>query len=281
VKIGVIVDSFRLPLREGIKKAKEIGADAIQMYAVSGDMAPENLTPKARKELLSYIRDNGLVISALCGDLGGHGFAIQADNPVKIERSKLILDLAKDMETDIVTTHIGVVPSSPTHERYEILLEACEQLGEYADQIGASFAIETGPERAIVLKEFLDRLHSGGVKVNYDPANFVMVTGDDPIEGVYTLRDYIVHTHAKDGVMLKQSDPEVVYHFFAEGGIEDFRLEDYFKELPLGKGHVDFQRYLQALKEIGYTGFHTIEREVGENPAHDIREAVAFLKTMK
>ena len=27
-----------------------------------------------------------------------------------------------------------------------------------------------------------------------DPANFVMVTGDDPVQAIYTLKDYIVHT---------------------------------------------------------------------------------------
>jgi L-ribulose-5-phosphate 3-epimerase len=120
------------------------------------------------------------------------------------------------------------------------------------------------------VKQFLDRLHSRGVKVNYDPANFVMVTGDDPVKGVHTLKDYIVHTHAKDGVMIKQTDPEIVYNYFAEGGIEDLRLEDYFKEMPLGQGHVDFNLYVQALREIGYNGFLTIEREVGENPEKDI-----------
>ena len=105
-----------------------------------------------------------------------------------------------------------------------------------------------------------------------------MVTGDDPIAGVYTLKYYIVHTHAKDGVMLKKSDPELVYKCFAEGGIEDFRLEDYFLETPLGEGKVDFEQWIQALNEIGYNGFLTIEREVGDNPEKDIREAVQFLK---
>jgi hypothetical protein len=30
----------------------------------------------------------------------------------------------------------------------------------------------------------------------------VMVTGDDPVHGVHLLKDYIVHTHAKDGIRL-------------------------------------------------------------------------------
>ncbi len=279
MKIGVIVDSFRLPIREAIQKAKTIGAEGIQMYAVSGEMAPENLSAKARAELLAYIKDNGLVISAICGDLGGHGFAIKEDNPKRIEQSKRILDLAKDLETDVVTTHIGVVPEDPTHDRYKVLADACEALGDYADQVGGSFAIETGPEKATVLKTFLDSLSSKGVRVNFDPANFIMVTGDDPVQGVHTLKDYIVHTHAKDGNMLKQTDPEIIYNFFAEGGIEDLRLEDYFLETPLGKGSLDFARYHQALRDIGYNGFLTIEREVGEHPAKDIEEAVRFLKT--
>lgn len=279
MKIGVIVDSFRLPLREAILKAKEVGAEGIQMYAVTGEMAPENLTAKDRQALLTYIKDNGLVVSAVCGDLGGHGFAIKEDNPARIEKSKRILDLAKDLETDVVTTHIGVIPASPDHDRYKILSEACEELGNYADKIGGSFAIETGPEKAVVLKQFLDALSSKGVRVNYDPANFLMVTGDDPVQGVQTLKDYIVHTHAKDGSMIKQTDPEIIYNYFAEGGIEDLRLEEYFLETPLGKGALDFARYHQALHDIGYKGFLTIEREVGAEPAKDIAEAVHFLKT--
>ena len=276
--IGVMVDSFRLSLEEGIAKAKEVGATGIQIYATSGEMAPENLSPARRKEILDLIRSHGLVVSALCGDLGGHGFAIAEDNPERINRSKMIMDLAKDLDTKVVTTHIGVIPEDPNHPRYKILQDACEELGEYGDELGAYFAIETGPETAAVLKDFLDSLRSRGVRVNFDPANFVMVTGDDPVKGVYTLKDYIVHTHAKDGIMKQKSDPERIYTFFAEGGIEDLRLEDYFLETPLGEGHVDFPNWLKALEDIGYNGFLTIEREVGKNPEQDIREAVRFLK---
>ncbi|AEE97231.1 sugar phosphate isomerase/epimerase family protein [Mahella australiensis] len=277
-RIGVMVDSFRLGVREGIKKAREVGAAAIQIYAVSGEMAPENLSLSARHELLNYIKDNGLKVSALCGDMGGHGFAVKEDNPARIERSKRIMDLARDLETDVVTTHIGVVPSDPNHDRYKILQEACEQLGEYGDQVGAYFAIETGPEKTETLKRFLDSLHSRGVRVNYDPANLVMVTGDDPVGGVYNLKDYIVHTHAKDGIMKKKTDPEIIYGFFADGGIEDFRIGDYFEEMPLGQGAVDFPAYVKALDEVGYKGFFTIEREAGADPEADIRQAVEFLK---
>ena len=62
------------------------------------------------------------------------------------------------------------------------------------------------------------------------------------------------------------------------GVIEDeIQAGKAFIELPLGEGDVDFPNYLKALNEIGYHGFLTIEREVGEDPAADIRKAVDFL----
>jgi len=276
--IGVMVDSFRIGLLDGIKKAKEIGAAGIQIYAVQGEMAPENLTASRRKEILDIIESNDLVVSALCGDLGGHGFSVLEDNQLKIEKSKRIMDLAKDLNSNVVTTHIGVIPQESNHLRRKILREACEKLGEYGDSVGAYFAIETGPETAETLKGFLDSLKSKGVKVNFDPANLVMVTGDDPLKAVYTLKDYIVHTHAKDGIMLKETDPERIYNFFADGGIENIRLEEFFIETPLGQGQVNFDQYLKGLNSIGYKGFLTIEREVGAHPEDDIRIAVEFLK---
>ncbi|HWT75863.1 MAG TPA: sugar phosphate isomerase/epimerase [Mobilitalea sp.] len=279
-KIGVMVDSFQLDLRAGIKKAREVGADGIQIYAVSGSMDPEHLGKSQRKELLDYIKSNGLVVSALCGDLGGHGFTMKEDNVWRIEKSKRIMELAKDLEADVVTTHIGVIPEDQANPRYRILKDACEELGRFGDFLGATFAIETGPERADTLKKFLDSLESNGVGVNLDPANLVMVTGDDPVKAVTTLKDYIVHTHAKDGIMIKKTDPQIIYDFFAEGGIGDLRLEDYFAEKPLGQGKVDFSEYMKALSQIGYEGFLTIEREVGADPEKDIKDAVSFLQAL-
>lgn len=276
-KVGIISDWLRLPFRESMEKCARLGADGVQIYAVEGEMAPENMTASLIAQKKAIIEDNGLVVSALCGDLGGHGFTRRDENPAKIERSKRIVDLALELGSHVVTTHIGVVPEEK-NDTYKVLQEACRQLAEYAHQNGAYFAIETGPEPAQRLKEFLDGLNCRGVAVNLDPANLVMVTDDDPVQAVYTLKDYIVHTHAKDGILLRKTDPKIIYDFFAEGGIGDLRLEEYFQEVPLGQGGVDFHAYLKALQDMGYTGFLTIEREVGENPAADIRLAVDFLR---
>lgn len=272
--IGIMLESFRLPINEALDKAHDLGVQGIQVYTTRGELAPQNLSASQRKEFLQQLKDKGLVISALCGDLG-HGFGNPEKNSELIEQSKRIVDLSMEWECGIVTTHIGVVPEDNNHPRYKIMQDACSELAQYADSVKARFAVETGPETSKVLKGFLDSLNSRGVSVNMDPANLVMVTGDDPVEAVYTLKDYIVHTHAKDGKRLYYREPEKVYGIVYEESLDS----PSFQELPLGEGDVDFKRYLQALEDIGYTGFLTIEREVGEDPEGDIRKAVEYLRT--
>lgn len=273
--IGAILESFKVERSRAIEMAADMGAKGIQMYATEGENSPENLSKTDRVELRNKVLGHNLVFSALCGDLG-KGFGNKELNPSLIEKSKKIVELAKDLGTDIITTHIGVIPADKSHDRYKIMQEACFELSAFADSMEAHFAIETGPECAVVLKGFLDDLHSTGVAVNLDPANFKMVTGDDPVKAVYTLRDYIVHTHAKDGNRLRIGNPEYIYKAVhpVPQGFDDVQ---YFEEVPLGTGSVDFVSYLKALEEIGYRGFLTIEHEVGDDPVKDIKTAYDFL----
>lgn len=276
--VGVMVDSFRTDFNTAVLKAAELGAEGLQMYCTKGEFAPESMTSAKIAEVLDVVKSQGLKFSAICGDLG-HGFGNREENVVNVEKSKRIMELAKELECDIVTTHIGVVPNDKNAERYKVMQEACFELAGFADSLHSHFAIETGPETAETLKTFLDGLGSKGVAVNLDPANLVMVTGDDPVRAVYTLGDYIVHTHAKDGVKLKESNPEFIYRAvhpvppeYSEGG--------FFEEVPLGTGKVPFPEYLAALDDIGYKGFLTVERECGDNPAEDIKIAVDYLKKL-
>ena len=277
-KIGVMTDSFKLPFAEAVKKAASLGAAGVQTYCTTGEFAPENMSDEKIKETLDIMSSNGLKFSAICGDLG-HGFGDKEKNAKNVEKSKRIMELAKKLECNIVTTHIGVVPEDKNHDRYKIMQEACFALAEFAKSMDAHFAVETGPETSVVLKAFLDSLGSDGVAVNLDPANLAMVTGDDPVQAVYNLKDYIVHTHAKDGNKLKESNPEYIYQVvhpipeeYAQGG--------YFEEVPLGTGSVPFDKYLAALNDIGYKGFLTVERECGDTPENDIKIAVDYLNSL-
>ena len=279
MKIGVITDCFKLPLDESLALAGDLGFSGVQIYATTGEFSPEALTAERKSEIKAILKEKGLEISALCGDMGGHGFQIREDNPERIEKTKAIIDLAEEFGVSVITTHIGVIPADPNHPRYLVMLDALTKCGEYAAAKGITLAIETGPETAKTLFEFLEKTN-GGVGVNLDPANFVMVTGQDPVEAVELLGKYIVHTHAKDGVMLKSTDPEIIYEHFAPGGIEALNVADFFLETPLGEGKVDFPAYIAALKKVGFDGYLTIERETGADPIADIKMAKSAVSKM-
>lgn len=272
--IGVVLDCFPGSLKERLSLAEKLGLKGVQVYGIEGEISPE-MTVSARADFKKELADRGLTLSAVCGDLG-HGFFDPEHNKENIERSKRILELAKELGTDVVTTHIGVVPKDPSHPRYGIMQDACGQLAEYANQLGSHFAIETGPEPADVLRKFLDALPSDGVGVNLDPANLHMCFNCDAAEAVRILKPYIVHTHAKDGVYKKFCDSEIMYGILPLPA--DYQEEDYCEEVPLGQGGVNWKEYLSALDGIGYRGFLTIERETGDDPAGDIRMAADFLR---
>ena len=232
------------------------------------------------KELKDCCKDNNLQITAICGDLGGYGFRQLNSNRERVELSKRIIDIGLELGTNIMTTHIGVVPEDIFDSIYSIMAERLHDVGEYAARLGACLAIETGPESPQALKDFIEKdVCSKGIAVNMDPANLVMVQNADPAAAVRLLQDHIVHTHAKDGIHIQKCDPEKVYTAFAEGGIKELTAKtgELFKETPLGQGGVNWQEYIQALRDIGYNGFLTIEREVGENPIDDITLAIRFL----
>jgi len=256
LKIGVMIESFRLGVRQGIERASELGADGFQLYVSVGEMTPEKLSKSGRREFKRFVADKGLAISALCVELGGYTDPATVDE--KVERTKAMLDLGVDLDVVVHTAHIGRIADDPAAAERQTLAEALGAMGGYAAERGRCFACETGPEDTPLMHDFLASIGSAAMKVNFDPANLVM-NGFDPVRGVYELADFVVHTHAKDGL----------------------RRDDGSKqEVPLGQGQVPWERYVSALREIGYDGFFTIEREVGEDPVADIVAAKRFLERL-
>lgn len=254
MKVGIITASLPMELKAGLRKAKELGAHGVQLLVAHNELDPRDLSKSGREELIVYMDSLQLERSALCGDIGG--FADPATVDERIAHTKQMFDLCVDLRTPILTTHIGLVPEDKNGRAYADLVAAMREVAEYAVDRDCCFATETGPEPGEGLAAFLEAVGCPGAKVNYDPANLCM-NGFDHIEDVRVLKDYIVHTHAKDGLSRK---PE---------------------EVALGKGDVHFPEYLAALRAIGFSGYLTIERECGDGVVADIVEAIRFLKSQE
>lgn len=256
LKVGAFLSSFRLDFKGALEKAQEIGLRGMQLSNLGKEIDVEKISAKRAAEICRMFKEHELVISSVCGDIGGFALEDETEAKKRVGRTKRIMENTKLLAVSIVQTHIGFIPEDFNDRKVVIMRKCLEDIGRYGEKIKVFMATETGPEPALTMKRFLDTIKIPTIKVNYDPANLVM-KGFDCIGGVYELKDYIIHTHAKDG----RKTPD----------------EKGRKEQPLGKGEVNFPEYLKAMEDIGFNGFYVIEREVGEEPAKDIAEAKHFL----
>jgi L-ribulose-5-phosphate 3-epimerase len=277
MKIGILIESLDLPYSEALETCARLGVDGVQFYGGMGVLDAAVMTTQKRAELRRKIEKLGLVVSAVCGELGGFGLEHEEENEAKIQKLVDVARYALEMGTGIVSAHFGVIDPSNA-KRADIMRRACDRIGREFEKIGARFAVETGPETCLVLKSFLDSLDTGAVGVNFDPANLLMVTGDDPVQGVITLKDYIWHVHAKDGIRFKNCDPVALYDAFARNDYTGFKVEDFFAEKAFGEGALDVKGFINALDAIGYDGFVTVEREEGNQRVEDVEKAVKLLR---
>ena len=79
MKIGVITDCFKKAHSDGIAMASSLGLDGVQIYATGGSFSPA-LSSDEKAFYKDLLADKGMVVSALCGDMGGYGFEVAEDN---------------------------------------------------------------------------------------------------------------------------------------------------------------------------------------------------------
>ncbi len=256
-KVGVMFECLKLNAKDGIRTLAEIGADGFQILCIgSGDGPSPDMSRTARCEFAEFVASHNLEISAMRAEYG-YGFIDPARNDEIVAKSKKCIDLTAELGVRAVSSCIGALPDDEKDARWGIMFDALSDLAAHAASRGVTFACETGHASIPTLKRFLDGIQGGGIGVNYDPANLVMA-GFEHLDGVGIMGDYIVHTHAKDGV----------------------RVHDKPKEVPLGKGAVNFPEWIGRLDAVGYDGFLTVERSVGADPVGEIAEAIMFLRTV-
>ena len=244
--------------------AAETGCTSVQPWIVDFEFSPCILDPEVgsaadRREAAKIAESLGLSFSGFCAQLKGtvtYGGLEESDGlRWRIVKTKQALDTTAELGGNIVTTHAGLLPEDRADPAYEILLGSVGEIAEHGAKVGVYFALETGQETPQALGDFIDEVGSPWLKVNYDPCNLLQFGSEaGTIQGVYALGDKIIHTHAKDW------NPET-------------------RQATCGEGLVPWDGYIQALRDIDYTGVLAIEDETGnEDMIGSIRRSYAFLR---
>ncbi len=256
--------------------AKELGVPTVQVHAPH----QETRTPEAAESFLQKCKEANIEITAVFGGFDGESYADipttvktvglvpQSTRAARTQEMKEISDFAKLLGCNTVALHIGFVPEDREGDDYKNLLDTTRDLLDHVKANGQQLNLETGQETADHLLEFISDVDRDNLFINFDPANMILYGTGNPIEALKKVGKYVRSVHCKDGT------------WAAEGE----RGKSWGCEVPLGEGDVGMETYLQTLKEIGYTGPLTIEREIAhdrERQKADIGHAVNLLTELR
>ena len=125
------------------------------------------------------------------------------------------------------------------------------------------------------IDEFLNRTDSEKVGIVFDTGHY-MLGGGDPVAGVRKYGERIWLMHFKD------FNPEVIPVAIEKNlNYQEMIGEGMFSEL--GTGAVDFPAVLEAMNEVGYSGWIVVEQDVLPgmgSPAENAKRNRAYLRTI-
>ncbi len=224
------------PIREQIYQAARLEARGIVIDAL-GDLAPQRLGETGRRELRGVLRTVELSLVAIAlPTRRSFDSADQLDE--RMRRAEAVFSMAYELGTKLVLVNAGAIPAQDDPRR-PIFTHALHELGLRADHRGVRLAIETAPDSSALLKPFLEELNLPSLAVSIEPAALLQA-GVDPIGLITTLAPWVAHAYATDAsarAMPSANNP---------------------RGFGYPPGVIDWEEYLGALEEIGYTGFLTV-----------------------
>lgn len=271
--IGVFA-SIDAGLGVKLEVAQQLGIPTIQLHAPhQGTRTPENA-----QKFLARLKELGITLTCVFGGFEGESYAdiptvertvglVPRDTrAARVKEMKEIADFAKLLNCKAVALHLGFVPHDTSSTLYREVIELTRDVCDHCKQNGQALHLETGQETADGLLQFIQDVQRDNLFINFDPANMILYGTGEPIEALRKVGRYVRSVHCKDGKWAKNPGQE------------------WGQEVPLGAGDVNFDKYLRTLKEVGYSGPLTIEREIPQEPERqkaEISHAAQLLTRLK
>jgi sugar phosphate isomerase/epimerase len=252
----------------------QLRVPTIQLHAPH----PEKRNEGSARTFNAQLSEMGVKCTAVFGGFEGESYA---DIPTVVRTVGLvpedtrdsrlqemfqISDFANWLGCDTVALHLGFIPHDPALQGYSEIVDVTRQLCDHCGEHSQYLHLETGQETAEGLLEFIKQVDRANLKINFDPANMILYGTGEPIEALRQVGSHVRSVHCKDG------------------NWSDKPGETWGAEVALGAGQVGMEAYLRTLKEIGYTGSLTIEREIPQDPERqkvEIGQAIDLLKRLR
>jgi sugar phosphate isomerase/epimerase len=260
MKLGVITN-LRAGPDHALAHVQDFGFSTCQLQCWDHDVSSTELATLVQQAASSH----QITITTIWVGLPGRTVWDFVDGPTTIglvpeatraERMltlKRAADFAQQLGVASITTHVGFIPECASDPGYAPLVACLREIAVYCAARDLEFWFETGQETPITLLRTIEDINTGNLGINLDPANLLMYGKANPIDALDIFGAWVSGVHVKDGdypVNGRQLGPE----------------------RPIGAGRVDFPRLLNKLRQLGYAGALTIEREIsGVQQIADIR----------
>jgi sugar phosphate isomerase/epimerase len=271
MKIGVlIIVNDDIDIDAKFKKVADFGIQSCQITCWNNEILDGALADKIN----AACKNHGVAISTVWVGWSGPTAWNFTEGPVtlglvppeyremRVAQLKRGSDFAKMLGVSQIATHFGFLPENPTDPNFPPVVAAIKEVAEHCKANGQYLLFETGQETPVTLLRTIDAVGTGNLGINLDPANLIMYGKANPIDALTVFGKYVRDVHAKDG------------NYPTNGN-------ELGPETALGQGSVNFPAFVAKLREAGYDGPLTIEREIdGEEQERDIRMAKAMLEAL-
>jgi sugar phosphate isomerase/epimerase len=169
-------------------------------------------------------------------------------------------DFAARCGAPAIITHVGFIPENPDDRKYPLVVEALRDVAGHCKKRGIGFWFETGQETPVTLLRTIQDIGLPNLGINLDTANCVLYGKANPVDSLDVFGKYVTNLHAKDGL------------YPTDG-------RNLGKEVPIGKGKVEWPKLFRRLKQLRFKGEVIIEREIsGPQQNRDIRKSLTYLR---
>ncbi|KRL18880.1 L-ribulose-5-phosphate 3-epimerase [Lentilactobacillus kisonensis] len=255
---------------ETLEIAKELGFNFIEFSVDESDerLARLDWTKKQREEVRDASWKTGIRLHTLM--LSGHRrFPLGSSDPDIREKSLEMLSKAVDLASDLGIRNIqlagyDVYYEPKTIQSREWFMEGLKKAVEIAARKEIMLDIETMDDPFInslnTIAEIKTQIHSPWLQAYPDLGNLTAWPQNDVGRELESNIDNIAAVHLKDTTPVSKTS------------------KGQFRDVPFGKGTVDFEGCLRTLKRLDYNGAYTIEMwsENSADPLEKVKVAKQF-----
>jgi len=257
LKLAVELAGLRLPFREAVNVAAELGFDGVEIDA-RGEFTPQAMSQTALRQVRKMLADRDLGVASVAFRTR-RGYATPEDLDRRVAATKAAMELASQLGAPVVVNSLGRIPAEDDPDRRRMLIEVLSDLGRFGNRVGAILAAETGTESGEQLARLLAQLPEGSLGADFNPGR-LLLGGFSPEEAVSALGPWILHVHASD----------------ARRGLSTGLAEP----AAIGRGDADFPALLAALDERNYRGYFTLQQTTAADSNRELRDAVTQFRRL-